>query len=92
MGDAAKNIPVSSTKSMTGHALGAASAMEAFISIMAIVDGFIPTTINYEVPDEELDLDYVPNKGRDADLNYVLSNALGFGGHNSVVIFKKWSK
>ena len=92
MGDAAKNIPVSSTKSMTGHALGAASAMEAFISIMAIVDGFIPPTINYEVPDEELDLDYVPNKGRDADLNYVLSNALGFGGHNSVVIFKKWSK
>ncbi len=92
MGDAAFNIPVSSTKSMTGHALGAASAIEAFISIMAAVDGFIPPTINYEVPDEELDLDYVPNKGRSSELKYVLSNALGFGGHNAVIIFKKWSE
>ena len=92
MGQDAYNIPVSSTKSMTGHSLGAASAMEAFISIMAIVDEFIPATINYKVLDEELDLDYVPNEGRNAELNYVLSNALGFGGHNAVLILKKWSE
>lgn len=90
MGEQAYKIPVSSTKSMTGHALGAAGAIEAFISIRALNDGFIPATINYRVPDEDCDLDIVPNEGRNAELKYVLSNALGFGGHNGVVIFKKW--
>lgn len=88
-GDKAKNVMVSSTKSMTGHMLGAAGAVEALICIMALKDGFIPATINYKTPDEECDLDVVPNEGRNLQVEYALSNSLGFGGHNATLIFKK---
>ncbi|MBU3203539.1 beta-ketoacyl-ACP synthase II [Clostridium algidicarnis] len=90
-GEKAYEIPVSSTKSMTGHLLGAAGAIEAIICVKAIEDSFVPPTIGYTTPDEECDLDYVPNKGRKKELEYVLSNSLGFGGHNAVLLFKKWS-
>lgn len=81
--------PVSSTKGQTGHCLGGAGAIEAVISIMAMRDGIIPPTINYETPDTDCDLDYVPNKARKADIKAVMSNSFGFGGTNGVVIFKK---
>lgn len=81
--------PVSSTKGQTGHCLGAAGGLEAIISIMAMRDGIIPPTINYETPDENCDLDIVPNAARKAELNCVMSNSFGFGGTNGVVIFKK---
>lgn len=83
-------VPISSTKSMTGHLLGAAGAIEAIVCLKAINEGFLPATINYQVPDEELDLDYVPNQGREAEINAVLSNSLGFGGHNGTLLFKKY--
>lgn len=89
-GEAAYKVPVSSTKSMIGHLLGAAGVAEAIICVKAILDSFIPATINYQVPDEELDLDYVPNQGREAELTYTLSNSLGFGGHNGSILLKKW--
>lgn len=82
-GDHAYKLAVSSTKSMTGHLLGAAGGIEAIFSVMAIKDGIIPPTINIETPDEECDLDYVPDKAREQDVNVVLSNSLGFGGHNA---------
>ncbi|WP_129726298.1 beta-ketoacyl-ACP synthase II [Ectobacillus funiculus] len=88
-GEHAYKLAVSSTKSMTGHLLGAAGAIEAIFSLLAIRDGIIPPTINYEAPDEELDLDYVPNVAKQANVNVVLSNSLGFGGHNATLIFKK---
>lgn len=88
-GEDAYKIPVSSTKSMTGHALGAAGGIEAIFSIMSIVDGFVPPTINYQVADPECDLDYVPNEGRKLDVQAALSNSLGFGGHNAALLFKK---
>lgn len=88
-GDHAYKLAVSSTKSMTGHLLGAAGGIEAIFSVMAIKDGIIPPTINIETPDEECDLDYVPDKAREQDVNIVLSNSLGFGGHNATLIFKK---
>lgn len=88
--DYAYNIPVSSTKSMTGHLLGGAGSIEAVVCIKALQEGFIPPTIGLENVDEELDLDYVPNKGREKELKYVLSNSLGFGGHNATLLFKKW--
>lgn len=88
--DYAYNIPVSSTKSMTGHLLGGAGSIEAVACIKALQEGFIPPTIGLENVDEELDLDYVPNKGRERELKYVLSNSLGFGGHNATLLFKKW--
>lgn len=91
-GEAAKNIPVSSTKSMTGHLLGASGAIEAIITALALKDGFIPPTINYHNEDPECDLDYVPNTGRKAEINYALSNSFGFGGHNSILLFKKFSE
>ncbi|MEW9096799.1 MAG: beta-ketoacyl-ACP synthase II [Clostridiaceae bacterium] len=91
-GDYAKKLPISSTKSMTGHLLGAAGAVEAIASIKAMIDNFIPPTIGYKAEDEECDLDYVPNKGRECKLNYVMSSSLGFGGHNGVILFKKWSE
>lgn len=91
-GSYAKKVPISSTKSMTGHLLGAAGAVEAVVAIKSMVDGFIPPTIGYEVCDEECDLDYVPNKGRECEVNYAMSNSLGFGGHNGVILFKKWSE
>ncbi|MBY8912502.1 beta-ketoacyl-ACP synthase II [Bacillus sp. YC2] len=89
-GDHAYKLAVSSTKSMTGHLLGAAGGIEAIFSVMAIKDGIIPPTINIETPDEECDLDYVPDKARQQDVNVVLSNSLGFGGHNATLIFKKY--
>lgn len=87
-GEEACNIPVSSTKSMIGHLLGAAGAVEAVVCIKAIEEGFIPATIGLRQPDEECDLDYVPNTGRESQLSYVMSNSLGFGGHNATLIFK----
>ena len=83
-------VPVSSTKSMTGHLLGAAGGLEAVICAKAIVEGFIPPTVGLQNQDPELDLDYVPNTGREADLEYVLSNSLGFGGHNGTLLMKKY--
>jgi 3-oxoacyl-[acyl-carrier-protein] synthase II len=88
-GDHAYNLAVSSTKSMTGHLLGAAGAVEAIISVKAIEDSVIPPTINYQTPDEECDLDYVPNRARNQAVEVVLSNSLGFGGHNASLVFKK---
>lgn len=81
--------PISSTKGQTGHCLGAAGAIEAVVSLMAMRDGVIPPTINITTPDPDCDLDYVPNVARKAELNYVMSNSFGFGGTNGVVIFKK---
>ena len=89
-GDHAKTLAVSSTKSMTGHLLGAAGAVEAIFTALALRDGFLPATINYQVPDPECDLDVVPNQGRAADVRYALSNSLGFGGHNGSILFRKW--
>jgi len=89
-GDEAYKLKVSSTKSMTGHLLGAAGAVESIICALVIKDGFIPPTINYETPDPECDLDVVPNKGIEAEVNVVLSSSLGFGGHNGVLAFKKY--
>ena len=83
-------LMVSSTKSMTGHMLGAAGAVEAVFTALALRDGFVPATIHYEVPDPQCDLDVVPNKGRAAALRCALSNSLGFGGHNASLLLKKW--
>lgn len=86
----AKKLPISSTKSMTGHLLGAAGGLEAIITAFALKEGYIPPTINYEVPDGECDLDYVPNVGRNANITYALSNTFGFGGQNATILLKKW--
>ncbi len=91
-GEHAHKIPVSSTKSMTGHLLGAAGGLEAGISVLAIHHQQIPPTINYQTPDPDCDLDYVPNKARHAELQYVLSNSFGFGGTNAAVIFKRFEE
>lgn len=91
-GEHARKVAISSTKSMIGHLLGAAGGVEASISILTIRDQIIPPTINYETPDPECDLDYVPNKARKATVNYVLSNSFGFGGTNASLIFKKFEK
>ncbi len=91
-GDHAYKLMMSSTKSMTGHLLGASGAIEAIFSTLALKDGFVPATINYQVPDEECDLDIVPNEGRKADITYAMSNSLGFGGHNVSLIFKKYTE
>ncbi|MEH7494895.1 beta-ketoacyl-ACP synthase II [Neobacillus niacini] len=88
----AYKLSVSSTKSMTGHLLGATGAIEAIFSLFAIKDGIIPPTINYQTPDEQLDLDYVPNVAKIKDVQVVLSNSLGFGGHNATLIFKKFTE
>jgi len=90
-GDHAKEIPVSSTKSMTGHLLGAAGSTEAIFTILALRDGIMPPTINYDEPDPQCDLDYVPNVARRQSLNIAMSNAFGFGGTNATLIFKKFS-
>ena len=87
--EAAKKVMVSSTKGHTGHLLGAAGGIEAVICAKAIEEGFVPATINYKVPDEECDLDIVPNEGRKVEVKYVISNSLGFGGHNSSILLKK---
>ncbi|MGO1469439.1 MAG: beta-ketoacyl-ACP synthase II [Tissierella sp.] len=86
----AKNINISSTKSMTGHLLGAAGGIEAIVSTLALKEGVIPPTINYDHPDEECDLNYTPNKMVKRDIKYALSNSLGFGGHNASLLFKKY--
>lgn len=87
---AAQTVAMSSTKSMTGHLLGAAGGVEGVFCVKSITDGFIPATINYETPDPLCDLDIVPNVGRKKDITYVMSNSLGFGGHNASIIFKKY--
>lgn len=86
----ANKLAISSTKSMTGHMLGAAGAVEAIASIKAIQTGIIPPTINYQTPDPDCDLDYVPNEARHTNVDIALSNSLGFGGHNATLIFKKY--
>ena len=88
--EASKKVLVSSTKSNTGHMLGAAGGIEAIVCVKAIEDGYVPATINYKVEDPECDLDIVPNKGRNIDVKYAMSNSLGFGGHNASIIFKKY--
>jgi len=90
-GKDAKNVSISSTKSMTGHLLGAAGAIEAIACINSLNKGIIPPTINYNNPDPECDLDYTSNKALKKDINFSMSNSFGFGGHNSVLIFKKFS-
>jgi len=89
-GEQAYKIPVSSTKSMTGHLLGASGAVEAVFSILAIREGMIPATINYQTPDPECDLDYVPNQPRKAEINHAMSNSFGFGGHNATLVFSQF--
>src|SRR5690625_732935 len=88
--DHADQLAISSTKGLTGHLLGAAGGVEAVISIKSIDEGVIPATMNYETTDPECDLDYVPNKARKQELNYVMSNSFGFGGHNVALVFKKY--
>lgn len=89
-GEHANQLAISSTKSMTGHLLGAAGGVEAIFSVLAIKDSVIPPTINLETPDEECDLDYVANEARSKEVQVALSNSLGFGGHNATIIFKKY--
>jgi len=89
-GDQAYKIPVSSTKSMTGHLLGGAGGLEAGITVLALRDQIIPPTINLENPDPECDLDYVPNRARKAELNFAMSNSFGFGGTNGALLFRRW--
>jgi beta-ketoacyl-acyl-carrier-protein synthase II len=90
-GEHAYNLAVSSTKSMTGHMMGATGALETVVLVNAVRDGKIPPTINYQTPDPELDLDYVPNEARDAKVDVAISNAFGFGGHNAVIVVKKYN-
>ncbi len=89
-GDHANKLMMSSTKSMTGHLLGASGAVEAMICVKAVEEDFVPATINYQVPDEACDLDIVPNQGRKVEVEYAMSNSLGFGGHNASIIVKKY--
>ena len=89
-GERAKKVPISSTKSMTGHLLGGAGGLEAGISVLALRDQILPPTINQETPDPACDLDYVPNHARKAEVVYALSNSFGFGGTNASLIFKRW--
>ena len=90
--EAAYRIPISSTKGATGHCLGAAGAVEALFSVLAIHDGKLPPTINYEVADPECDLDYIPNESRDADVRVAVSNSFGFGGHNASIVLKRFEE
>lgn len=89
-GQQAYNIPISSTKSMTGHMMGATGALEAMFCALAIRDGILPPTINYEEPDPDCDLDYIPNKARESKINVAITNAFGFGGHNAVLVLRKY--
>ncbi len=89
-GERAKKVPISSTKSMTGHLLGGAGGLEAGISVLALRDQILPPTINYENPDPACDLDYVPNHARTAEVTYAVSNSFGFGGTNASLVFKRW--
>jgi len=90
-GDHAQKLPVSSTKSMTGHLLGGAGGLEAGLTVLAIRDQMIPPTTNYQTPDPECDLDYVPNEARPAEIEYALSNSFGFGGTNAALLLKRYS-
>ena len=87
-GDQASKVAISSTKSMHGHALGGTGGIEAVLSIKAMEQSIVPPTINYETPDEDCPLDYVPNVARKMEVNAVMSNSLGFGGHNAVIVFR----
>jgi 3-oxoacyl-[acyl-carrier-protein] synthase II len=91
-GNHAYNVPISSTKSMTGHLLGAAGAMEALICVKTLQDSVLPPTINYETPDPDCDLDYVPNEARRVKVQHVLSNSFGFGGHNASIIISRYNE
>jgi 3-oxoacyl-(acyl-carrier-protein) synthase len=88
-GEQAYEIPISSTKSMIGHAMGASGAIEAIVCALSIRHGVVHPTINYQVPDPELDLDYVPNEARDARVDVVLSNSFGLGGQNACLVIKQ---
>ena len=89
-GEHAKQLTVVSTKSMTGHLLGGAGGVEGVFTALALHDAFLPATVNLQEPDPELDLDYIPNHGRAAQVEYAMSDSLGFGGHNACVVFKRW--
>jgi 3-oxoacyl-[acyl-carrier-protein] synthase II len=91
-GESAHKIPISSTKSMTGHMMGTTGALEAIFSVMTIRSGMIAPTIHYKTPDPDCDLDYVPNQARKATVRTVVSNAFGFGGHNGVLVFRAWNE
>ena len=90
-GEKAYEIPISSTKSMTGHMMGATGALEAIFCVQAVREGLLPPTIHYETPDPECDLDYIPNKAREKKIELAISNAFGFGGHNAVLAIRKYS-
>ncbi len=90
-GECAYDVAISSTKSMTGHMMGATGVLESMLCVLAIRNGILPPTINYETPDPECDLDYVPNKAREAKINVAISNAFGFGGHNAVLVLRKYA-
>ena len=90
-GERAASIPVSSTKSMIGHTIGAAGAIEAVVTALSVKNGVVTPTINYDEPDPELDLDYVPNRSRQHDIRTAISNSFGFGGHNATIVFRKYS-
>lgn len=92
LGEASKKVMVSSTKGNTGHLLGAAGGVEAVVCAKSVEEGFVPATINYIVPDEECDLDVVPNEGRNVEVKYAMSNSLGFGGHNASILLKKYEE
>ncbi len=89
--DNLNNLKVSSTKSMTGHLLGAAGGIEAIATVKAIASGIIPPTINYETPDPDCSLDYTPNQSIETEINSAISNTFGFGGHNAVLCFRKYN-
>jgi 3-oxoacyl-(acyl-carrier-protein) synthase len=89
-GAQAYRVPISSTKSMTGHLLGASGALEAAVCVQVLLDGLLPPTINYETPDPECDLDYVPNRARQKAVRHVMSNSFGFGGHNATLILSRF--
>ncbi|MBI5954251.1 MAG: beta-ketoacyl-ACP synthase II [Chloroflexi bacterium] len=91
LGDLAYKTPISSTKSMTGHMMGATGALETIFCVQAIRDGVLPPTVHYETPDPECDLDYIPNKAREVNISLAVSNAFGFGGHNAVLAIRKYS-
>jgi 3-oxoacyl-[acyl-carrier-protein] synthase II len=90
LGEHAYRVPVSATKSMTGHMLGAAGAFEAAVCLLSMRDGMVHPTINYETPDPECDLDYVANEARQVDVKVALSNSFGFGGQNASIVLVKW--